>query len=102
MCSWGVLNREFTFVVADSTEVTDIGVSHHGMAPPLRWDFFRRGEVQRTWRKINELEACLESLIYLDQPKNGYELFTVYILKEQIKINSNLGVLLIFFFLCFI
>lgn len=39
MCNWGVLKREFTFVLAVSTEVTDIGASHHVMARPLRWEF---------------------------------------------------------------
>lgn len=68
------------------------------MAHPLKWQFKRLERVQRILRKINELEAHLESLICLDHQNPAMdELFTVYILGEQIKISINLGFLFIFF-----
>lgn len=87
------------FSLAISTEVTAIGVPHLVMAHPLKWEFKRLERVQRKLRKINELETCLESLIYLDHQKPAMgEMFTDYVLGEQIKINSNLGFLFFFFF----
>jgi len=70
------------------------------MTYPLKWKFKRLERVQRILRKINELEADIESLIYLEHQNPALsELFTVCILGEHIKIYSNLRFLFIYFLL---
>lgn len=67
--------------------MTAIGIPHLVTAYPLKWEFKRLEGVRRILRKINELEACLESLIYLDHQNPAMvELFTGYILGNRSKL----------------